>query len=122
MHVLDLQNYGVFILAQTQLFDPFEPIPALQVSEKEHLLAEVSKVWEPTLRLPFSTLLTAFLAMLLLCAILMPKIYLRNSIYYESRDVTKLEHEYEILKEEQALLKAKVEAIRYQNQVEDTLF
>ena len=122
MHILDQQNYGVFILAQSLLFDPYETIAEPELTEKEHLLDEVSKAWEPTARLPGSTLMTAFLAMLLLSAVLMPKIYLRNVIYYESRDVTKLEHEYAILKEEKSLLKAKVEAIRYQNQVEDTLF
>lgn len=107
-------------MAQTQLFDPFEPMP--QLTEKEYLLDEVQKAWEPTGRLPLSTLITALLFMLVFSAILMPKIYLRNTIYYESRDVTKLEHEYAILQEEKDLLKAKVEAIRYQNQIEDTLF
>ena len=108
-------------MAQTQLFDPFEPQP-VAASEKEHLLDEVKAVWEPTSRLSLTSLMIALLGMLVISAILMPKIYLRNTIYYESRDVTKLEHEYAILKQEKELLKAKVEAIRYKNQVEDTLF
>ena len=108
-------------MAQTQLFDPFALEPAVE-SEKENLLDEVSVVWEPTSRLSLSTLMIAVLGMLVISGILMPKIYLRNSIYYESRDVTKLEHQYAILKQEKELLKAKVEAIRYKNQVEDTLF
>jgi len=108
-------------LAQTQLFDPFAPAPLVE-SEKENLLDEVKEVWEPTSRLSVTTLMIAVLGMLLVSAILMPKIYLRNTIYYESRDVTKLEHQFAILKQEKELLKAKVEAIRYKNQVEDTLF
>ncbi len=108
-------------MAQTQLFDPFEIIPPVE-SEKEHLLEEMQVVWEPASRLSVTTLVSALLGMLLVSAILMPKIYLRNAIYYESRDVTKLEHQYAILKQERSLLKAKVEAIRYKNQVEDTLF
>ena len=108
-------------MAQTQLFDPFAPPPEIE-SEKENLLEEMQVIWEPTSRLSFTSLMLAVLGLLLISAILMPKIYLRNSIYYESRDVTKLEHQYAILKQEKELLKAKVEAIRYQNQVEDTLF
>ena len=107
-------------MAQTQLFDPFAPIQ--EYSDKDNLLHEVQEVWEPTSRLSASTLLVSVLGLLLVCAILMPKIYLRNSIYYGSRDATKLEHQYAILNEEKSLLKAKVEAIRYKNQVEDTLF
>lgn len=121
MLALVQRNYGVFVLAQTQLFDPFEVTPT-PVTEKEYLLDQVQMVWEPALRLSPNTLLVSLLGLLLICAVLMPKIYLRNSIYYESRDVTKLEHQYAILKQEKALLKAKVEAIRYKNQVEDTLF
>jgi hypothetical protein len=108
-------------LAQTQLFDPFAVEPEV-TTEKEHLLDEMQIVWEPARRLSFTTLIISLLGMLLVCAVLMPKIYLRNAIYYESRDVTKLEHQYAILKQEKSLLKAKVEAIRYKNQVEDTLF
>ena len=79
-------------------------------------------VFEPTVRLPLSTLFSSVLGILVISAILMPKIYLRNAIYYSSRDVTKLEHEYEILRKEHDLLKADVEAFRYKNQIEDTLF
>ena len=108
-------------MAQTQLFDPFAPLPEI-ASEKENLLEEMKIIWEPTSRLSLTSLMIAVLGLLLVSAVLMPKIYLRNTIYYESRDVTKLEHEYAILMQEKELLKAKVEAIRYQNQVEDTLF
>lgn len=108
-------------MAQTQLFDPFA-IETTAETEKEHLLDEIQVVWEPASRLSATTLIIALLVMLLISAVLMPKIYLRNAIYYESRDVTKLEHQYAILKQERSLLKAKVEAIRYKNQVEDTLF
>ena len=107
-------------MAQTQLFDPFAPEP--EYTDKDNLLHEMQEIWEPTKRLSFATLIISILGILLVSAVLMPKIYLRNSIYYESRDVTKLEHQYAILKQEKELLKAKVEAIRYQNQVEDTLF
>lgn len=108
-------------MAQTQLFDPYTFEPTVE-SEKENLLDEVKEVWEPTSRLSVTTLIVSILGILVVSGVLMPKIYLRNTIYYESRDITKLEHQYAILKQEKELLKAKVEAIRYKNQVEDTLF
>jgi len=54
--------------------------------------------------------------------LLFPKIYLQNSIYYKSRDIATLQREYETLKEENRVIKRRVEAMRFKNQVLDTLF
>lgn len=117
-----MQKLGAFSLAQEQLFDPFAPVEPIDNSEKEVLLFEVNEAFLPSQRLEFSTLITAFLVLLLVSTVLFPKIYLRNSIYYTSRDVAKLEHEYDSLKQEHERLDHLVEVIRYKNQVEDTLF
>lgn len=116
-----MPNLGVSSLEQNQLFDPYEAQPVVH-SDKEDLLIQMQPVFEPTVRIPVGTLFASIVGVLIVCAVLMPKIYLRNAIYYSSRDVTKLEHEYEILKKESELLKADVEAFRYKNQIEDTLF
>ncbi|MBD3800703.1 MAG: hypothetical protein IE886_04485 [Campylobacterales bacterium] len=54
--------------------------------------------------------------------VLFPKIYLQNSIYYKSRDIATLQREYETLKEENLVIKRRVEAMKFKNQVLDTLF
>lgn len=109
-------------MQQHQLFDPFNHEEARKKDDKEELLESMKMVFEPVSGISFSTLLSTVLFFIIVVAVLYPKIYLRNAIYYESRDVAKLEHEYEILKQEKERLKVKVEKIRYKNQVEDTLF
>ena len=52
----------------------------------------------------------------------MMKIYLSNQIYYESKIVNKMKREVNALKAESIILKQKVEALKYQNQVADTIF
>ncbi len=50
------------------------------------------------------------------------KIYLSNQIYYESKKVNKMYSQVEALKAEQKILMQKVEALKYKNQVTDTIF
>ncbi len=50
------------------------------------------------------------------------KIYLSNHIYYESKHLNKKYREIEALKAENEILKRKVEALRFRNQVTDTIF
>ncbi len=66
----------------------------------------------------FIVVITIFITLLLL----MPKIYLRNSIYYESRAIDRLETQYGALLEEHKLLSRKVEGLKVKNQILDTLF
>jgi hypothetical protein len=54
--------------------------------------------------------------------ILFPKVYFQNKIYYKSRDISVLQHEFDALEEENRIIKASVEQIRFKNQVLDTLF
>ncbi len=50
------------------------------------------------------------------------KIYLANTIYYESKKVNKVAREVQALKAEKALLEQKVEVLRFKNRVTDTIF
>lgn len=52
----------------------------------------------------------------------MIKIYLSNQIYYESKIVNKLQREVAALKAEEIMLKQNVEALKFKNQVTDTIF
>ena len=54
--------------------------------------------------------------------LLLPKIYLRNTIYYESRAIDRLQTQYGALLEENKLLSRKVEGLKVKNQILDTIF
>jgi len=56
------------------------------------------------------------------CVSIFPKIYIQQQIYFKSRDIAKLQAEYEMLKEENKLISASVESIKFKNQILDTLF
>ena len=71
-----------------------------------------------SIKLLFGVLLALFTALL----VILPDIYLKNEIYYESRDIAKLYNEYSVLKAENRALKQKLEKIKFKNQVLDTIF
>lgn len=62
----------------------------------------------------FKTLLLAFSCVFLALLILLPKVYISNQIYYNSKDINKMYHKYTALKEERAHLKRELERLRYQ--------
>ena len=67
-------------------------------------------------------LLMTLLILAIAWLLLFPKIYLQSQIYYKSRDIAVLTGEHNVLKEENRILKTKVESIRFKNQVLDTMF
>lgn len=67
-------------------------------------------------------LLIVLLSILIVLTLVLPKIYLRHTIYYKSRSLDRLTTQYATLKEEQALLKRPLEQLKAKNQVLDTLF
>ena len=91
------------------------------MKEREELADSIDEtVYDGTADWQFLLLviISIFIALLLL----LPKIYLRNSIYYESRAIDRLETEYGALLEENKLLSRKVEGLKVKNQILDTLF
>ena len=50
-----------------------------------------------------------------------PQIYIRNQIYYLSREIASLRAEESVLNEESKKLKRKLENMRFQNQILDYL-
>jgi len=92
------------------------------MSDKSKLLDEVDSVIAPKKKLDAGYFLYVFLSLVFACLLLFPKIYIQQQIYFTSRDISKLQGEYETLKEEHRLISASVEAIRFKNQILDTLF
>lgn len=62
------------------------------------------------------------LAVLLFALVLfIPKIYLRNNIYYTSKEINKLYSHYISLKEENKFLVQQLEDAKFKNQITDSL-
>ncbi len=85
--------------------------------EREELLEGVQEVQERFDNLDLKFLITILLSMIIIFLLVFPKIYLRNHIYYTSRDINKLLNEYRTLKAENKLLKQKVEKIKFKNEM-----
>lgn len=62
----------------------------------------------------FKTLLLVFTCAFLALLTLLPKVYISNQIYYNSKDINKMYHKYTALKEERSYLKRELEKLRYQ--------
>ncbi len=86
------------------------------LDEVEHSREESEK------NLNTKLLFGVFLVLFSVFFVILPKIYLKNEIYYNSRDISKLYNEYNILKEENIMLKRKLEYLKFKNQVLDTIF
>ena len=92
------------------------------MSDKLDILDEVEEILAPTQKMGVVYFVGTLILVCLFVATVFPKIYLQNQIYYKSREIAKLKREYDALKEENRLIKSKVETIRFKNQILDTLF
>jgi cell division protein FtsB len=92
------------------------------MNEKEVMLNEVKELQSEEKRMGWRFLLMTLLVLAIAWLLLFPKIYLQSQIYYKSRDIAVLTGEFNVLKEENRILKTKVESIRFKNQVLDTMF
>ena len=73
-------------------------------------------------KLDFKSSLFIVLTFIILSFILFfPKIYLRNNIYYISKDINRLYSHYISLKEENKFLKQQLEDTKFKNQIIDSI-
>jgi len=92
------------------------------VSDKNAILEEVEPVIVPSRKMGVRYLVGVLLSVTMLLLVAFPKIYIQNQIYYKSRDIAVLKREFNALKEENRVITSQVEAIRFKNQILDTLF
>lgn len=92
------------------------------MQDKEEILSEIDTVIGVKKELSFNFLLGVLMISSLIILLAFPKIFLRSSIYYKSREISSLEREYKSLKEENKIITNEVEQKKFKNQILDTLF
>jgi hypothetical protein len=92
------------------------------LKDKDQLLDEIEDIVSPKKGLDLKYLLLTYLAISFIVALAFFKIYIHQQIYYESRKIAKLRAQRELLVEENKVIKSSVEAIKFKNQIADTLF
>lgn len=90
--------------------------------DKSELLDQYDEEQNKEKNLDFKFLFLVYLSIVVAFLVVLPKIYIKNQIYYISRDVNNLHSQYASLKEENTFLKQKLESIRFKNQVLDSVF
>ena len=68
-----------------------------------------------------NSLFIVFAILIFALFVFIPKIYLRNNIYYVSKDINKLFSHYISLKEENKFLQQQLEDAKFKNQISDSL-
>ncbi|MDD3324909.1 MAG: hypothetical protein PHN38_07300 [Sulfurospirillaceae bacterium] len=92
------------------------------MSGKDELLEDYDSENTKEVNLDFKFLVAVYMFIFVGLLVLLPKVYIKNQIYYISRDISKLYGEYSMLKEENRHLKQNVESMRFKNQILDTIF
>lgn len=94
----------------------------MEYDDKHDILSEIDTVIGEQKELSFNYLFTVLLMASLILLLAFPKIFLKSSIYYKSRDISSLEREYKSLKEENKIITHEVEQKKFKNQILDTMF
>ena len=89
------------------------PNITLDTQEKEEL-NELS-IDEPTKEIPFKMVCITFGVMFFVLLLFIPKIYIRNNIYYTSRNIVQLQTQLDSLNEENKQIKKQLEDIKFRN-------
>ena len=92
------------------------------MSEKHDILEETQSIITPDETMGGKFLRNVFVGIFLILMIVFPKIFIQTQIYFKSREISTLNREHDALKEENRIIRAKVERMVYKNKILDTLF
>ena len=98
---------------------PLEESISINAEEKEEILEEILN---PNADIPFRFVALCLCAMLLFLALFIPKIYIRNNIYYASRNIIQLQAQLDSLNEENKFIKKQLENIKFKNLTQELDF
>ncbi|MDD3770769.1 MAG: hypothetical protein ACOZBX_05645 [Campylobacterota bacterium] len=92
------------------------------MNDKHDILEETRAIIAPDESMGPVFLRNVFVGVFLVLIVVFPKIFINTQIYFKSREISTLTHEHDALMEENRLIKAKVEALKYKNEILDTQF
>lgn len=88
---------------------------------KNMLLDGYNQAMAEVKNLNFNNLLFSMLLIAFACIVFIPQIYIRNNIYYLSREIATLRSQEDVLSEENKELRYELEYMKFQNQILDYL-
>lgn len=83
--------------------------------------SQIDSLKKTTKNIPLSLLFKVYFMIFFGLFLLVPTIYIKNQIYYNSRDISVLLDEYAVLYEENQELRKKIEYVRYRSQILDVI-
>jgi len=83
------------------------------IAARDELLNDFAIEQQRSKDISFKTLFLVYMAVFFVFLILLPKIYISNQIYYNSKDINKMYHKYTALQEERSFLKRELERLRH---------
>ena len=97
-----------------------EQKPLFGFNEKDEIVLNFDNEIKKTKEIPFYTLLKVWIVMMIFFFLTVPVVYIRNEIYYISRDIAELRSKHEVLLEENRALKNSIESLRFKNEILDS--
>lgn len=97
-----------------------EQKPLFGFNEKDEIVLNFDNEIKKTKEIPFYTLLKVWIVMMIFFFLTVPVVYIRNEIYYISRDIAELRSKHEVLLEENRALKNSIELLRFKNEILDS--
>lgn len=91
----------------------------LNVEEREAILKGMDL---NTKEIPFKMVVVTFCLMAFVLVLFIPKIYIRNNIYYASRNIIQLQAQIDSLREENKHIKKQLEDIKFKNLTQELDF
>ncbi|HEX5622815.1 MAG TPA: hypothetical protein VFX57_00110 [Sulfuricurvum sp.] len=92
------------------------------MNEKHDILDATQEILAPEDTMGIHFLRNVFVGMFLVLIFVFPKIFIQTQIYFKSREISTLNREHDTLKEENRIIRSKVETMIYKNKILDTLF
>lgn len=91
------------------------------MNDKEQLLDAHDLEQKKEHNIPLKQLIFVYAMLIFACLVFMPKIYIANQVYYISKEIGNLKNTYEILVQENRILKSNLEQIQFKNQIADPM-
>ena len=89
--------------------------------EPSQILQNYQNANRKEVNLSFDKLLTTYLIVMFIFLLTVPAIFIRNEIYYISRDIAELRTKHEVLLEENRALKSNIEFLRFKKEILDAV-